>query len=84
MNFENLIKNVSDNNESLTNTIKCSNLIICEFWENVKFCLVVDMCLQNFIDSKLFADFPSKTTESTDNVQFQKLCKRLSHLEKVF
>ena len=29
--FENLIKNVSDNNESLTNTIKCSNLIIREF-----------------------------------------------------
>ena len=61
MNFENLIKNVSDNNESLTNTIKCSNLIICEFWENVKFCLIVDMFhemyLQNFIDSKLFADF---------------------------
>ena len=51
MNFENLIKNVSDNNESLTNTIKCSNLIICEFWENVKLGLIVGITHEVYLKS---------------------------------
>ena len=37
------------------------------------------MYLQNFIDSKLFADFFSKVTESRDNVRF-KDCARGCHL----